>query len=97
MTIPDYQSAMLPLLKRTAAASEPVSIMELMPVLAADFGLTEDEIAERLPSGMQGVFHNRLHWAKFYMTRAGLLETTKRGQFQITPRAQLFSPPDPPR
>ncbi len=85
MTIPDYQSAMLPLLKRTAAASEPVSIMELMPVLAADFGLTEDEIAERLPSGMQGVFHNRLHWAKFYMTRAGLLETTKRGQFQITP------------
>jgi restriction system protein len=59
--------------------------MELMPVLAADFDLSEDEMAERLPSGMQGVFHNRLHWAKFYMTRAGLLETTKRGRFQITP------------
>lgn len=85
MAIPDYQSAMLPLLKRAAEAKEPVSIMELMPVLAADFDLTDDEIAERLPSGMQGVFHNRLHWAKFYMTRAGLLETTKRGRFQITP------------
>ena len=85
MAIPDYQSAMLPLLKRAAEAKEPVSIMELMPVLAADFALSEDEMAERLPSGMQGIFHNRLHWAKFYMTRAGLLETTKRGRFQITP------------
>lgn len=84
MAIPDYQSAMLPLLKRAAETKEPVSIMELMPLLAADFNLSEDEIAERLPSGMQGVFHNRLHWAKFYMTRAGLLETTKRGRFQIT-------------
>jgi restriction system protein len=85
MAIPDYQSAMLPLLKRVAEAKEPVSIMELMPALAADFGLSEEEMAERLPSGMQGVFHNRLHWAKFYMTRAGLLETTRRGRFQITP------------
>jgi len=55
MAIPDYQSAMLPLLKRAAEATEPVSIMELMPVLAADFGLSEDELAERLPSGMQGI------------------------------------------
>jgi restriction system protein len=90
MAIPDYQSAMLPLLKRVAEAKEPVSIMELMPVLAADFALSEDEMAERLPSGMQGVFHNRLHWAKFYMTRAGLLETTKRGRFQITPAGSVL-------
>ncbi|MDH4384854.1 MAG: restriction endonuclease [Caulobacter sp.] len=85
MAIPDYQSAMLPLLKRVADAREPASIMELMPALAADFGLSAEEMAERLPSGVQGVFHNRLHWAKFYMTRAGLLEATKRGRFQITP------------
>jgi restriction system protein len=90
MAIPDYQSAMLPLLKRAAEAKEPLSIMEVMPPLAADFGLTDDEIAERLPSGMQGVFHNRLHWAKFYMTRAGLLETTKRGRFQITPEGSAL-------
>lgn len=58
--------------------------MELMPPLAEDFGLTDDEQAQRLPSGAMGVFHNRLHWAKFYMTRAGLLQTTKRGRFEIT-------------
>ncbi|NBU28310.1 MAG: restriction endonuclease [Caulobacteraceae bacterium] len=90
MAIPDYQSAMLPLLNRVAEAKEPASIMELMPALAADFGLSEEEMAERLPSGMQGVFHNRLHWAKFYMTRAGLLETTRRGRFQITPEGSAL-------
>jgi len=90
MAIPDYQSAMLPLLKRVAEAKEPASIVELMPALAADFGLSEEEMAERLPSGMQGVFHNRLHWAKFYMTRAGLLETTRRGRFQITPEGSAL-------
>jgi len=90
MAIPDYQSAMLPLLKRASEANEPASIMELMPALAADFGLSEEEMAERLPSGVQGVFHNRLHWAKFYMTRAGLLETTKRGRFQITPEGSAL-------
>ncbi len=90
MAIPDYQSAMLPLLKRVSEAREPASIMELMPALAADFGLSEEEMAERLPSGVQGVFHNRLHWAKFYMTRAGLLETTKRGRFQITPEGSAL-------
>jgi restriction system protein len=96
MAIPDYQRAMLPLLKRAAEAKEPIGVMELMPVLAADFGLSEDETAERLPSGTQGVFHNRLHWAKFYMTRAGLVETTKRGRFQITPAglALLATGPD---
>lgn len=85
MAIPDYQSAMLPLLKRTGEATASVSIIELLPQLAGDFGLTEEERAERLPSGVQGVFHNRLHWAKFYMTRASLLRTTKRGRFEITP------------
>jgi len=85
--IPDYQALMLPLLRSTAGAKEPVSIMELLPLLASELGLTEAQLAERLPSGRQAVFHNRLHWAKQYLTRAGLLESTKRGQFRVTPAA----------
>lgn len=85
MSVPDYQSLMLPLLQQAAAADEPVSIMGVLPNIAADLRLTEQDLAERLPSGRQGVLHNRLHWAKQYMTRAGLLETTRRGHFQVTP------------
>lgn len=95
MSLPDYQTAMLPLLSYAAQAPEPISIMHALPALAQTFNLTEEELAERLPSGVQGVFHNRLHWAKFYMTRAGLLESTRRGRFQITAagRALLASNP----
>ncbi|KSB87888.1 hypothetical protein AS593_00925 [Caulobacter vibrioides] len=84
MAVPDYQSLMLPLLTRAVAARKPVGVLELMPRIAADLALTEEQLAERLPSGRQGTFHNRLHWAKQYMTRAGLLESTKRGHFQAT-------------
>lgn len=84
MAVPDYQTLMLPLLKRVVAANKPVGIMEIAPPIAEDLGLTEAQLAERLPSGRQATFHNRLHWAKQYMTRAGLFESTKRGQFQAT-------------
>ncbi len=84
MAVPDYQSLMLPLLTQAAAEDKPVSIMEVAPVIARTLGLTETQLAERLSSGRQAVFHNRLHWAKQYMTRAGLLETTQRGLFQVT-------------
>ncbi|HEY1878335.1 MAG TPA: restriction endonuclease [Caulobacteraceae bacterium] len=86
---------MLPLLRQAAQAGKPVGIIEVLPTLAKEFRLSDAELAERLPSGRQGVFHNRLHWAKFYMQRAGLLEATKRGQFQITAegRALLNSAP----
>lgn len=90
MTVPDYQTLMLPLLRRVVAAEKPVGILEIAPAVAADLGLTEAQLAERLPSGRQGTFHNRLHWAKQYMTRAGLFESTKRGQFQATPEGRAL-------
>ncbi|HUJ03271.1 MAG TPA: restriction endonuclease [Rhizomicrobium sp.] len=88
MSVPDYQSIMLPLLKRIAASPKPVSIIELVPVLAKDMHLTEQDLAERLPSGRFGKFYNRMHWAKLYTTRAGLLESPQRGKFQITQRGR---------
>ncbi len=84
MTVPDYQSIMLPLLRYAVNATEPVAIMDAAPHLAREMMLSDEELAQRLPSNRQGVFHNRLHWAKQYMTRAGLLESTRRGRFQAT-------------
>ncbi|NCY26807.1 MAG: restriction endonuclease, partial [Alphaproteobacteria bacterium] len=93
MAIPDYQSLMLPILEIGAKGESSVS-------LAADemgqrFGLTAEEREEMLPSGKQRLLHNRLHWAKFYLTKAGLIESPKRGRFVITDagRKVLASPP----
>jgi restriction system protein len=72
---------------RECAQSE-VRIGDVVGTLATQFGLTEDERAELLPSGKQTVFANRVHWAKTYLKQAGLVEPTRRGHFQITARGQ---------
>lgn len=97
MTIPTYEDLMLPLLKEYAATGQPLSIKHLMPVMAGRLGLTEEDLAERLPSGRQGLFHNRLHWAKTYMARAGLLSSPTRGLAQITERGRAVLRDNPHR
>ncbi len=85
MSIPDYQTTMLPLLKYAADQQEH-SLRDAVDRLANEFNLTDDERKELLPSGQQEVFNNRIGWARTYMKKAGLLETTRRGHFQITQR-----------
>ena len=76
---------MYPLLE-LAADGEVHSMDEAYEVLAEKFNLTEEERAELLPSGRQSRYENRVGWARTYLTKAGLLESTGRGQFKITPR-----------
>ncbi|BAY73365.1 restriction endonuclease (plasmid) [Trichormus variabilis NIES-23] len=83
MPIPDYQAIMLPLLKFTTDQKEH-SLQETIDALADNFQLTEDERKELLPSGRQPTFNNRVGWARTYLKKAGLVESTKRGYFRIT-------------
>jgi restriction system protein len=54
--------------------------------LADQFGLTNQERKELLPSGRQPVFDNRVGWARTYLKKAGLLESTRRAHYRITER-----------
>ena len=85
MTIPDYQSLMLPLLS-LAADQEEHSLREAIENLADLFELTDEQRRDLLPSGQQATFDNRVGWARTYMKKAGLLESTRRGYFRITER-----------
>ncbi len=85
MAIPDYQSLMLPLLQFLADKQEH-SFQETVDVISREFHLSEEELRELLPSGKQPIFANRVGWARTYMKKAGLLESTKRGSFRITDR-----------
>lgn len=87
MAVPDYQTIMLPLL-RFAGDGQVHRFREAIEALANHFNLTEEERRELLPSGKQATFDNRVGWAKTYMTKAGLLESPKRGSFQITERGK---------
>ena len=70
---------MLPLLG--IAAEGETRVPAAAQVIADRLGLSEDERDEMLPSGKQRLLHNRVHWAKFYMSKAGLIESPKRGLF----------------
>ena len=70
---------MLPLLG--IAAEGETRVPAAAQVIADRLGLSEDEREEMLPSGKQRLLHNRVHWAKFYMSKAGLIESPKRGVF----------------
>src|SRR5579872_3181522 len=93
MAIPDYQTLMLPVLR--AAAEGEKKVANVADLVADKMGLTSEERVAMLPSGRQRVLHNRIHWSKFYLTKAGLLESPKRGRFAITPagRQVLARPP----
>jgi len=85
MAIPDFQSIMLPLLKYLEDKKEH-HIREAIEMLSQQFGLTPEERKELLPSGQQYVFDNRVAWARTYLKKAGLIETTRRGYLKITER-----------
>jgi restriction system protein len=95
MTIPDFQTLMLPTL-RLATAGE-VRVRDLVGRLATEFGLTEDDLAERLPSGRQTTIVNRVSWAVIYLTKAGLLGRMRRGVYTITDRGRTVLANPPPK
>lgn len=71
-----------------AAATGEVKVGEVVERLAAKLRLSSEDRDALLPSGKQTVFANRTHWAKTYLTQAGLLERTGRGRFRITSAGQ---------
>ena len=83
MPIPDFQSLMRPLL-RLASDGKEHSMKESVSHLASEFSLSEQERTALLPSGVQPIFTNRVAWTKTHLKMASLLDSTRRGYFQIT-------------
>ncbi len=96
MPIPDYQTLMLPLLK-IAGDGKIHTKRDAVTELAVQFGLTESERKELLPSGKQEIFDNRVGWARTYIKHALLIEYVQRGQFRITDRGKQILAEKPER
>jgi restriction system protein len=96
MPIPDYQTLMLPLLK-IAADGKVHTKRDAVNELATQFGVSEAERKELLPSGKQEVFDNRVGWARTYLKKALLIDYVQRGQFQITERGTMVLAENPER
>jgi len=96
MAIPDYQTIMLPFLQFLKDGKER-NLSELVDSIADKFKLTTEERQQLLWSGQQTVIRNRAGWARTYLKKAGLLESTRRGSFRITDRGQSVLASKPQR
>jgi restriction system protein len=85
MPVPDFQSFFRPLLDIAADGKEH-SIQEARESIAKSMALSDDDLKELLPSGIQRKFDNRVAWAKSYFVQAKVLESSRRGFFKITTR-----------
>ena len=81
--IPDFQKVMYPLLQFLGDGN-PRNLKECTKAMTEHFHLTPEEAIEKLQSGRQNIIDNRTGWAKFYLSKAGLVETVKKGVYRIT-------------
>lgn len=78
---------MLPVLEITADSQEH-RLRDLVELVADRFDLSDDERSETVPSGQQTLIHNRVTWARTYLVKAGLLDSTRRGYVRITDKGR---------
>ena len=90
MSIPDFQSILLPLLKATASREELTSA-DSYKLMAEHFQLSEADVEAPMPSGRGSTFRNRVAWAKQYLMFAQLVEPTRRGVSRVTELGREWS------
>jgi len=94
-TVPQYHTLMLPLLKVMGAGSE-MNTKQMRDAVSDLLGLSAEALSERLPSGTQTAFDNRMGWARTYLFKAGLIERPRRATYVISQigKELLVNPPE---
>jgi restriction system protein len=65
---------------------------EVRSAIALKLKLSEKEQSEPLPSNAQPRFDNQVHWARFYLSKAGLLDSSKRGIWALSEKGRAALP-----
>jgi restriction system protein len=86
---------MLPLLKAFQNGKEKTS-KELREEMVSHFNISEDEQKEKIPSGKQPLYYNRVAWAIAYLKMADLISSPLRAVYEITEEGKkvLENPPE---
>ncbi len=87
MPLPKYDELYEPFLRAVADGAEHKK-KDVCGRIAADLDLTAEDLGERLPSGKQTVFDNRVGWASTHLKKAGLIVSSSRAAYAITPEGK---------
>ena len=81
--IPTYEELMGPLLKGLKAHGQ-AGIKVLAPELEEEFELSDEQKEETTPKTNVPVLNSRMHFAKWYLLKAGLIARVKHGIYELT-------------
>lgn len=95
MPVPPFHHFMKPYLQ-LLGDKQVHEVKAIKAQLVANFGLTAEDLSERLSSG-QPVYQNRLNWAKSYLKNSGLLENVTRTTVRITEQGLMVLKDNPAR
>jgi restriction system protein len=96
MAIPDFQTAMRPVLVALEDGQQRKRA-SIRSAVASHFSVSPAELEERNPNGRDKMFHNRVGWAITYLYRAGLISRPKPATYQLTDRGKLVLAEHPDR
>jgi restriction system protein len=83
MGIPDYETLMLPILKKLSDDKE-YKTRELKDFIIQEFHISPEETKILIPSGRAKLVDNRVGWACTYLRKAGLIHSPQRAINKIT-------------
>jgi restriction system protein len=61
---------------------------EVRTLIARNLHISDAQQSEPLPSGVQTRFENQVHWARFYLAKAGYIDASQRGVWTLTEKAR---------
>ncbi|HEY0659020.1 MAG TPA: restriction endonuclease [Pyrinomonadaceae bacterium] len=85
MSVPDFQTMMLPFLQFSEDQKEH-ALKEVKMFLIDYYNLSNEDIEELVPSGQQTRLDNRISWISTFFKKAKIIEQTKRGFYKTTVR-----------
>ena len=83
-----YFGPVLAALNELGGSARPAEVREL---IVRDLGISEDEQAETMSSGYPR-FDNQVAWARFYLAKAGLIDSSRRGVWALSDTGRSAHP-----
>lgn len=96
MAVPDYQTFMRPVLALMEDGRD-WTAKAIREAVAAEFALTPEQLEERVPSGRDTTFRNRVGWALTYLYRSGVCDRPRRSVYRINERGRQVLAANPER
>lgn len=80
-----YVPALLDALRSTHPV--PMRPAEARAWIRANVEVPQEDLIRFIENGKQSIFENQVHWARFYLAKANLVGSPKRGQWGLTPES----------